>query len=921
MLPDSVRGKRVPSREILRRLARGDIHPISRVTIYRKYEGNWIPTEVTNVLDYTISEDRAFGASSLTLTGANKNGEYSYSNTTSDKNTLYVNATREVQVLLSGGTGTNVKFVSGGLKLIEPSEPGVWVSDVVEGGPRFHSWRGLVWDIDPGVVVRSVRYYGTVNIYIRYGDTIVPDAPGSNWTPWHKIDSISGHNVSLVDKRTFISTSPFAQIKLELVAAFDTVSPTVKRFSLTSFDRDGVIANVPLYYYGNRIVVEEGIVSDDGSEIEWFDAFNGFIDTVDPSQDGPDATIRCDALDWMYICLKDYIEVPGPDDDGRIFEAEKIRADRIQLQPVPFPGHDDNDDGIYEVPVLELEDGTTEENSVFRVPIEYRGNGPIRGYLPKNPPPRTGAGDKRGDFMYQPWAERPSPTIWVDGKMLDKNAYQIDYQRGVVYFPEKKEDSNGKPLKVEATFYWYDLDTNLFEDVVGEIIARAMERFGFVKPRITTSTDDYVIWAVPGDASAPKIILERSNPRVTVPPTSFFLDDKKTFFDALEEVLRYTSPDYILRATPEGNFVGEYLPQKEKPDYTLSLIESINAPISEQDIYTRCIARGVLPAVANVAIGGVKRVIEHLSPNYSSPNRFSANIMDLFDGDLNSNVGWHWISKGGGKGHRVGDDGPELPLPLFTIELRQAIYLGGINVLGGDGIGIYNAPIGWFDKGARNIQGIGFRIEVSSDNVNYYSLTTQDTHEVASAQWAFIDKDDFHEDVKNMKVKYIRFIATSVMGPFDYGSAQFDVVWNWALREVQIYPDEVFMVEVSLRELVESNQSGDSSVVFPEIPKHVADDLEERLGVKTLILPVDPSLRSEEMARARAMDYLYEMSRNLYTSDVQCVYAPHVQIGHTVTVQHKTLIDQGARNYYVEGIERTMSEGSPSVRLRLVSWV
>lgn len=145
------------------------------------------------------------------------------------------------------------------------------------------------------------------------------------------------------------------------------------------------------------------------------------------------------------------------------------------------------------------------------------------------------------------------------------------------------------------------MSDNRLEDVLGEIIALAIKKAGYTKPvRTRNNIHHYDLWESPDHSF--KIILEHSRPRVTIPPTGFYIDDNKTFFDALIDILKFVQPDYLLRATAEGYFVGEHMPQinPRNPDdpseliYSLSLIGSMEVPVSEKDIFTKVIARGTL---------------------------------------------------------------------------------------------------------------------------------------------------------------------------------------------------------------------------------------------------------------------------------------------------------------------------------------
>src|SRR5690606_15052827 len=100
-------------------------------------------------------------------------------------NELFVHDSEGISVDLSEGEFTNCAIDSEWLKLINLDEPGEWVSTVMYGGVNFHSWRRLVWDIDPGKVVRGNVYYGYVNVFVRFGETL--NVNDETWTVWQKV--------------------------------------------------------------------------------------------------------------------------------------------------------------------------------------------------------------------------------------------------------------------------------------------------------------------------------------------------------------------------------------------------------------------------------------------------------------------------------------------------------------------------------------------------------------------------------------------------------------------------------------------------------------------------------------------------------------------------------------------------------------
>lgn len=134
MLDSSITGLKLPSRRSMELLAEGTIYPLSRVVIYRKHQGEEYPTEVTNVLSYSKSEERQFGAASLSLTASNPDGKYSYSNTDSNINYLTSRQTSDLEFNLAIGNHLDTQFAGDALTLVEGASYGEWTSPVMSGG-------------------------------------------------------------------------------------------------------------------------------------------------------------------------------------------------------------------------------------------------------------------------------------------------------------------------------------------------------------------------------------------------------------------------------------------------------------------------------------------------------------------------------------------------------------------------------------------------------------------------------------------------------------------------------------------------------------------------------------------------------------------------------------------------------------------
>ena len=930
---------------IVKLLRRGDIHPLSKVIIYRKHNGVEYPTELDNVLDYEISSDRQFGASSLSFNTTNPNGEFSYRNTMSRRNYLYANKSEVLELDLGEATLVNCEIESGEIVLTNKEEMGEATffldADIINNT----AWHYISWNIKPNTHERAMTYHGVVDIYVRF-----LNSEGVETSPWQKIQTVREGQVDF-RRRNLFNTSKKMEVNLKIYPAATFKSPQIKGIEVGYLkgDRDEVFS--PLVYYGNRIVVYEGVTDSENSTVEWLRKFKGYIEEVIPVHSETGLTLRCSALDEMRICLNDFYEKPDPYDENDTLFSPAVRGVendarfafvKKTLRALSSDPSEQKPVDREEVPVM-----PGEERRVFRIPLEHIGsdadidfmrNGPIRGY-PEHLndddfPETTPKHNQLGDYKYLPWVERPNPIITVGGEDRP-DGYQIDFQRGVVYFPEKIDEEDD----VEISFAHYDLSTNLFEDVVGKILASAVENFYKKEPVILWQNQDCVLLGVQagtdstevkniqmpddgygsfqGDVAGdvPLILLEKSLPRTTIPPTGFYLKDSKSFFDAVNDICDHVSPDYVIRATTEGNFIGEYLPQQEKANFTLNLIEQMDAPVSEEEIFTKCIAQGINPVMANIAPdaeitvneGGDECNIYHTSNTdvqYSKEN--------IVDGNLTTNFGFSF------------DERPPMPRTMFTFNFDESFVLGAVNILIGDGQG---APSHSRGVGELNINGIGFIVEASADKQVWLPIT-ENSHVGASGQWVRIEKNGMYDDIGVMKIKHLRIRATAMpmyergKGPWFFGWFEsITKVWNWAIRQVQIFADETIREEVSISDLADS-PIFKNNPEYQKVLQELARDMSERIGSKTVILPVEATLRTEYMVRARALDYLYECARNLYTSEVRVVYAPHVNVGDTVEVSNEYILEPNkSTNYYVDGIRREMNSEEPSTILSLISWV
>ena len=240
----SVKGEQRISEDVLRHLSQRDVRPISKVIIYRNVNGKEYPTEVTNVTGYEVSDERQFGASELTITATNENGEYSYANTNSDKNKLYANNSQKVPVSFSSGTFNGTRYTAG-LVVAGGVESGEWISEPIYGGAGFSNGVPL-----SGIYISTynkggVTYYGTVNIFVRFGDS------ANNWTDWIGVAGITadtGHTTKVpLHHQCHMHRFDVCRTGVWYVI------PRVNSITLHKTVRTGSSTYSPLYYYGNEL--------------------------------------------------------------------------------------------------------------------------------------------------------------------------------------------------------------------------------------------------------------------------------------------------------------------------------------------------------------------------------------------------------------------------------------------------------------------------------------------------------------------------------------------------------------------------------------------------------------------------------------------------------------------------------------------
>lgn len=541
----------------------------------------------------------------------------------------------------------------------------------------------------------------------------------------------------------------------------------------------------PIFGYGNKIQLQEGIRV--GQDMEWFTRFTGIVISQIPSNTGGKPSLYVSALDTMKRML-DYL----PDD---LYYCPDIIAVKGEV-------------------LTEVSGGNS---------MHYRGN-------QKN----------------VPWVDIPYPIFYKDGKKIKEN-YEIDLINGEVYFGERMSGSGASelqkfqatritdikyiiPVSVQPGYTVCREFSLLFKDgkqvfqdsaIPGDVnITCNGNEITFSKPpfhdlkqdsvycygektiyvkmaAVCPVTADYWYYdsktnlaenvikdlALRAGFKAEQIILEPTN--ISLKPIRFNHLNSKSGFEALQKIKQQLSPNYIITCDTEGNLRGYHASQRPVSDYDLELIKKVDAPVSEENLYSVVVAHGV-----------------DLNPNdlrdiATARNLLQANTVIQVGGNpgmvlnkrADDQITWHWIKKND-------DTPPEFPVDLLSISLSEAKKMEEINVLVGD-----------YNKGTIQ-QSIS--VQVSEDEVNWFYVNMASRGVAgASSQWITVKGGE----LESRKIKGIKFIAEAA---FDWTeshtyskrsgflklktSVRNDNFYHWylAIKEVQIWEENTIAVTSSI---------------------------------------------------------------------------------------------------------------------------
>jgi len=561
----------------------------------------------------------------------------------------------------------------------------------------------------------------------------------------------------------------------------------------------------PIFGYGNKIKLQEGIQV--GQAMEWFTRFTGIIVSQVPSNIGGKPSLTVNALDTMKRML-DYLpddlyycpdiiavkgegmtEVPGGD-------SMHYRGSQTNLPWVDIPYPIFYKDGTkikdnYEVDLINGEvyfgekmtgTGTSASQMYEAIRVsdtQYTISVPIKAgftvYRSFN------MVFSNGQQLFRDNKIPGDVTVTYTGNQIifSKSPFCDLLQESSWGYAEKKiYVQTAADCPVTADYWYYDSNTNLAEDVIKDLALQA----GF---------------------TAEQILLEPT--KVSLKPIRFTDLTIKSGFEALQKIKQQLSPNYIITCDTAGNLRGYYASQSIVSDYDLQLIKKIEAPVSEENLYSVVVAHGVdlnpndlrdIATAQNLQLA-------------TSVIQVDGSADMVFNKKADDQLTWHWVQKND-------DTPPEFPIDLLTISLDEAKKIEEINVLVGD-----------YNKGTIQ-QSIS--VQVSEDGTNWFYVDMASRGiSGASSQWVTVKGGE----LENRKIKGIKFIAEA---GFDWNeshtysrrsgflglgtSVSTDNFYHWyfAIKEVQIWEENTISVTSSICNCIGIGAGTGDTFYIPNTP-------------------------------------------------------------------------------------------------------
>jgi len=563
----------------------------------------------------------------------------------------------------------------------------------------------------------------------------------------------------------------------------------------------------PVFGYSNKIKLQEGIPV--GTVIEWFTRFVGVIVSQVPVNTGGMPSLNVLAMDNMKILL-DYLpdeiyycpdSIPESEEtltevEGSDYMHYSGNKNNLPWVDIPYPIFYKNGEKVKENYEVDLVNGevyfgekmcTMEKNLATRVTdTQYTISSPVKSgfkVLRSFKMQQSLFGQvRKQDFNDNEIPDDVTVTYSGNTVTFSKSPFwDLDQSGKEQYISRKIYIVNETPCTVTADYWYYDDNTNLAENVIRDLALKA----GFLSEQIN---------------------LDPTN--VSLKPLRFTNLTIKSGFEAIQKIKQQLSPGYIITCDTEGNLRGCYTKQEQNEiykDYDLQLIKKIEAPVSEENLYTVIVAHGL-----------------DLNPNDLRNGATGQNLLEansiitvegtpdlVFNKKADDQMSWHWIKKND-------DNPPEFPIDLMTITLAEAQKVKEINIL----VGEYNG--GTIEE--------SISVQASEDGVNWFYIDRSSRGvSGASSQWMTVSGGE----LENRKIKGIKFIIEAGFnwneshtysersGFLGLGTTVVtDNYYHWyaAIKEVQIWQENTIAVTTALCNCIGIGDGANKTFTIPNAP-------------------------------------------------------------------------------------------------------
>ncbi|MDF2927892.1 MAG: hypothetical protein K0Q75_130 [Anaerospora sp.] len=553
----------------------------------------------------------------------------------------------------------------------------------------------------------------------------------------------------------------------------------------------------PILGHGSTIRLQEGIVV--GQTIEWFTRFTGIIISQVASNNGGKMSLKVYAMDHMKRLLDylpddityspDMIAVKGEvliEVEGGNLMHFQGAIENLPWVDIPYPIF--YKDGVkikenYEVDLINGEvffgekmtgrrkfDAVKAASTIYTISASVNPGFEVRRSFTL----------MNGGVPGQAFTDQALPrgvTVSYSGKQV---VFSQDPFKdlGVEYVDRKIHVTTEGPSQVTADYWYYDDATNQGEQVIRDLAIKA----GFKDEQI---------------------ILDPTN--LSLKPIRFTNLTIKNGFDALQKIKQQLSPNYIITCDTEGNLRGYHASQQVVADYDLELIKKIDAPISEESLYSVVVAHGL---DLNPNDLGKTAVATNLLPP-SSVIEVGGSPELVLNKSADDQMSWHWVQKNN-------DVPPDFPTDLLKITLAEAKKIEEINILCGD------------YKGGTIQQSISVQVSEDGDNWFYIDRSSRGVSG-SSSQWSTVNGGE----LEKRKIKHIKLIAEASsdwVETHTYSkrsgflglktSVKSDNYYHWyfAVKEVQIWEENTIPVTSSVGNCIGIGNGVNTIFTIPNIP-------------------------------------------------------------------------------------------------------